>query len=92
MTLRATYTEKPGHFAEVSKTFSEAEAELDSYNAVYCADGRGPQYIRNDPRMQAIVRHVHETKKPIFTICYGVQRLMAVPVARSPVLAPVSPK
>lgn len=74
-----TYTEKPGHFAEINKTFSEAEAELDSYDAVYCAGGRGPEYIRTDPRVQAIVRHFHETNKPIFTICHGVQILMAVP-------------
>jgi len=26
-----------------------------------------------------MVRHFHETKKPIFTICHGVQVLMAVP-------------
>ncbi|MEI4262317.1 DJ-1/PfpI family protein [Roseovarius sp. D0-M9] len=74
-----TYTEKPGHLAEINKTFSEAEAELDSYDAVYCAGGRGPEYIRTDPRIQAIVRHFHETQKPIFTICHGVQILMAVP-------------
>lgn len=74
-----TYTEKLGHFAEINKTFSEAENELDSYDAVYAAGGRGPEYIRTDPRVQAIVRHFHETKKPIFTICHGVQILMAVP-------------
>ena len=28
--------------------------------------------------MQAIVRHFHETDKPIFTICHGVQVLIAV--------------
>ena len=74
-----TYTEKPGHFAEINKTFSEAEAELDSYDAVYAAGGRGPEYIRTDPRVQAIVKHFHDTGKPIFTICHGVQILMAVP-------------
>ena len=74
-----TYTEKPGHNAEINKTFSEAEAELESYDAVYCAGGRGPEYIRTDPRVQAIVKHFHDTQKPIFTICHGVQILMAVP-------------
>jgi protease I len=74
-----TYTEKPGHNAEINKTFSEAEAELDSYHAVYAAGGRGPEYIRTDPRIQAMVKHFHDTGKPIFTICHGVQILMAVP-------------
>ena len=73
-----TYTEKLGHYAAINKTFSEAETQLDQYHAVYCAGGRGPEYIRTDRRVQAMVRHFHETKKPIFTICHGVQILIAV--------------
>jgi protease I len=73
-----TYTEKLGHFFTINKTFSEAEAQLDQYHAVYAAGGRGPEYIRTDKRVQAMVRHFHETRKPIFTICHGVQILIAV--------------
>jgi protease I len=73
-----TYTEKLGHFFTINKTFSEAEAQLDQYHAVYAAGGRGPEYIRTDKRIQAMVRHFHETRKPIFTICHGVQILIAV--------------
>lgn len=72
-----TYTEKLGHYAEINKTFSEVNVE--EYDAVYAAGGRGPEYIRTDKRVQDIVRHFHETGKPIFTICHGVQILMAVP-------------
>ena len=73
-----TYTEKLGHNFVINKTFSEAEKEVASYDAVYCAGGRGPEYIRTDKRVQAIVRHFHEARKPIFTICHGVQILVAV--------------
>jgi protease I len=73
-----TYTEKLGHYADINKTFSEAEAQVAQYDAVYCAGGRGPEYIRTDKRVQAIVRHFHETGKPIFTICHGAQILIAV--------------
>jgi protease I len=73
-----TYTEKLGHYADINKTFSEAEAQVAQYDAVYCAGGRGPEYIRTDKRIQAIVRHFHEANKPIFTICHGVQILIAV--------------
>ncbi|CAN7546187.1 DJ-1/PfpI family protein [Mesorhizobium sp. LjNodule214] len=73
-----TYTEKPGHNALINKTFSEAEKQLAQYDAVYCAGGRGPEYIRTDKRVQAMVRHFHDAKKPIFTICHGVQILIAV--------------
>ncbi len=73
-----TYTEKLGHFADINKTFSEAVAQVAQYDAVYCAGGRGPEYIRTDKRIQALVRHFHDTGKPIFTICHGVQILIAV--------------
>jgi protease I len=71
-----TYTEKLGHDYYVNKTFSEVNSA--DYDAVYCAGGRGPEYIRIDKGVQAIVRHFHETGKPIFTICHGVQILIAV--------------
>ncbi len=72
-----TYTEKLGHDYYLNKTFTEVKPE--EYDAVYCAGGRGPEYIRIDKRVQAMVRHFHEAGKPIFTICHGVQILMAVP-------------
>ena len=72
------YREASATTADINKTFSEAEKQLDQYDAVYCAGGRGPEYIRTDKRVQAMVRHFHETKKPIFTICHGVQILVAV--------------
>ncbi len=71
-----TYTEKLGHYFQLNKTFSEVR--LEEYDAVYAAGGRGPEYIRTDKRVQAMVRHFHETRKPIFTICHGVQILIAV--------------
>ena len=71
-----TYTEKPGHLYTLNKTFSQAKPE--EYDAVYVAGGRGPEYIRIDTRVQDIVRHFHETGKPIFTICHGVQVLISV--------------
>jgi protease I len=73
-----TYTEKMGHYADINKTFDEALAQLDQYDAVYCAGGRGPEYIRTDKRIQQMVKHFHDAKKPIFTICHGVQILIAV--------------
>ena len=73
-----TYTEKMGHYFTINKTFSEAVANPDQYHAVYAAGGRGPEYIRTDKRIQALVRHFHDAQKPIFTICHGVQILIAV--------------
>ena len=36
-----TYTEKLGHDFVINKTFSEVD--VDAYDAVYCAGGRGPE-------------------------------------------------
>jgi protease I len=71
-----TYTEKLGHNYILSKSFASVKPE--DYDAVYVAGGRGPEYIRIDKRVQAIIRHFHEADKPIFTICHGVQVLIAV--------------
>lgn len=71
-----TYTEKLGHYYTLNKTFAEVDPA--DYDAVYCAGGRGPEYIRIDKRVQAFVRHFHEADKAIFTICHGVQILIAV--------------
>jgi protease I len=71
-----TYLERYGHLALINKTFADVKPE--DYDAVYCAGGRGPEYIRTDKRVQDMVRHFHEAGKPIFTICHGVQILVAV--------------
>ena len=80
-----TYTEKLGHYADINKTFSEVRVE--EYDAVYAAGGRGPEYIRTDKRIQDMVRHFHETGKPIFTICPSPPSLS---VSQCAVLAPTA--
>lgn len=71
---KLTYVERYGHLAGINKTFSGVKPE--EYDAVYCAGGR--EYIRTDERTQSIVKHFHDAKKPIFTICHRVQILVAV--------------
>jgi protease I len=71
-----TYTEKLGHLYTLNKTFSVVDPS--DYDAVYCAGGRGPEYSRIDPRVQRRVKHFLEADTPIFTICHGVQILIAV--------------
>ena len=48
-----TYTEKLGHNFTIKKSFSAVKPA--DYDAVYIAGGRGPEYIRIDKRVQAIV-------------------------------------
>jgi protease I len=72
-----TYTEKPGHLQTINATFADVDPA--TYDAIYVAGGRGPEYIRINKTVQSMVRHFHESGKPIFTICHGAQVLMAVP-------------
>ena len=72
-----TYTEKPGHFFTLNKTFAEVDTK--GYDAVYVAGGRGPEYIRIYPRVIEILQEFAADDKPIFSICHGAQVLANVP-------------
>jgi protease I len=72
-----TWSEHVGHAIPVTQTFDTTKT--DSYDAVYIAGGRGPEYIRTYPRVREIVREFHRDDKPIAAICHGAQVLVAVP-------------
>ena len=72
-----TWTEHMGHGVEVTVDFDGCATE--DYDAVYIAGGRGPEYIRTYARVREIVREFHQAGKPIFSICHGLQVLIAVP-------------
>lgn len=73
-----TYTEKLGHYFALNKTFKDVRE--DDYDAVYVAGGRGPEFIRINPRVIEILQNFSAAGKPIFTICHGVQVLMAAEI------------
>jgi protease I len=70
-----TYSEKPGHGFALNHDFDQVE--LDAYDALVVPGGRAPEYLRLDDRVLALVRHFHETGKPIAAICHGLQLLAA---------------
>lgn len=72
-----TWTEHKGHAIQVTQTFDATKT--DSYDAVYIAGGRGPEYIRTYARVREIVREFHRDDKPIAAICHGAQVLVSVP-------------
>ena len=68
-----------------------ADVDPGDYDGVILSGGRAPEYLRNDPRLQEIVRHFVECKKPIAALCHGVLILAAIVVfvaARSPPTKP----
>jgi protease I len=70
-----TYKEGPGYVMESDLTFDDVV--VGDYEAVLCIGGRAPEYLRNDPRVLAILREFDEQKKWIFAICHGVQLVAA---------------
>jgi protease I len=75
-----TYSEKPGHNFALNATFAEIDPE--DYDALLISGGRGPEYIRLNPRTLEIVRHFFEHDKPVAAVCHGPQVLSAAGVLK----------
>ena len=75
-----TYSEKPGHNFALNATFAEVKPE--AYDALVIPGGRGPEYLRLNPRTLEIVRHFFEHDKPVAAICHGPQILSAAGVLK----------
>ena len=70
-----TYREAPGYAMDSDLTF--ADVTVGDYDAVVCIGGRAPEYLRNDPRVVALLREFDAQEKWIFSICHGVQLVAA---------------
>jgi protease I len=66
-----TYKEREGYAIAADLTFDAVQVA--DYDAVVCLGGRAPEYLRNDPRVIALVREFDRQQKWIFAICHGVQ-------------------
>ena len=75
-----TYVEKPGYRIPADVAFSDIRPA--EYDAIILSGGRAPEYLRNDPRLQEIVRHFVAHQKPIAALCHGSLILAAVDALR----------
>jgi protease I len=75
-----TYKESPGYAIDADLTFDEVKPA--SYDGVVCIGGRAPEYLRNDPRVIAILQEIDAQGKWIFSICHGVQLVAAAGLAK----------
>jgi protease I len=87
-----TYTEKPGYTWQADLAFADVDPA--EYAALVIPGGRAPEYIRNDPDVQAIVQHFFGEAKPVADLCHAPLVLAAAGVlagrktAAYPALAP----
>ncbi len=70
-----TYKESPGYAIESDLTFNDVSVK--DFEAVLCIGGRAPEYLRNDPRVLAILREFDAQHKWIFSVCHGIQLVAA---------------
>ena len=70
-----TYVERPGYGLEAQITIAEARAE--DYDAILLLGGRAPEYLRHDASLIRLVRAFHDAGKWVFSICHGIQVLVA---------------
>lgn len=74
-----TYVERPGYNMRSQIAFQDVN--VDDYEAVLLLGGRAPEYLRNDQHLLEIVREFREQDKWIFSICHGIQILIAAGLA-----------
>jgi protease I len=70
-----TYVEKPGY--GITATLSFDEVDPASFDAVMIIGGRAPEYLRHNQRLIGIVRQMGQDGKYVFSICHGIQILIA---------------
>jgi protease I len=75
-----TYSEKPGHNFTLNATF--ADIKVESYDALVVPGGRGPEYLRLDANVIAMVKHFFTANKPVAAICHGAQLLAGAGVLK----------
>ncbi len=68
-----TYSEKPGHNFTLNVSFADVKPA--QYDALVLPGGRGPEYLRNNAAVVAMVKHFFEAGKPVAAICHAAQLL-----------------
>lgn len=77
-TIQGMNHDEKGDSFDVDLTFTEAEAELDKFDAVVLPGGVvNADEIRMHPKAQAIVKGVAAADKPIAVICHGAWLLIS---------------
>jgi len=74
-----TYIERTGYKVESDLTFDEVETE--DYEAILILGGRAPEYLRHNEKLLSIVNKFNTDEKWVFSICHGIQVLIAAGLA-----------
>ena len=75
-----TYTEKPGYSWDADLAFADVDPA--DYVALVIPGGRAPEYLRNNPDFQRIVRAFFDKQQPVAHICHAPLALAAAGVLK----------
>jgi protease I len=75
-----TYVERPGY--RIPSDIAFGRVKVADYTAVMLIGGRAPEFLRHDPKVIRIVQEFHRCGKWIFSICHGIQILIAAGLAQ----------
>lgn len=70
-----TYIEKPGYLIQADIAISQVRPK--EYEAILLIGGRAPEGLRHNARLLKIVQEFDRKGKWIFSICHGIQILLA---------------
>jgi protease I len=70
-----TYIEKPGYWIKADIAIKKARAA--DYTAMMLIGGRAPEFLRHHEPLLRLVREFDRRGKWIFSICHGIQILIA---------------
>lgn len=72
--------ETPGYSLNSDVAFRDVVA--DDFIGLVLPGGRAPEFLRYDPHLIQITQHFFEHKKPVASICHGIEILAAANVIR----------
>ncbi len=72
--------ESPGYRIAADLAFRDVQPE--EYAGMVISGGRAPEYLRYDADLLRVVRFLHEQRRPIASVCHGIEILAAADVIR----------
>ncbi|MEM7385265.1 MAG: DJ-1/PfpI family protein [Verrucomicrobiota bacterium] len=72
--------ETPGYKIDSEVAFREIDPA--TFDALVLPGGRAPEFLRYDQDLLRITKHFFEAKKPVASICHGIEILAAADVIR----------
>ena len=75
-----TYIERPGYLINADISISQAKSS--NYDALLLIGGRAPEFLRHNSNLLKLVKDFDKKSKWIFSICHGIQIMIAAGITR----------